>query len=118
MFPSRSGRHLSDGTLSKLCKENNVGCTPHGMRSSFRNWCAKTEVPTHVADLVLEHTPTSVDAISVPTWGTTNRHAFRDVHPQKSRNRPCPFPHARSKTSSHGSMGCVPDQNHSTQLTM
>ena len=68
VFPSRSGRHLSDGTLSKLCKEHNVGCTPHGMRSSFRNWCAATGVPNHLAELALEHTPTSVDATSVPTW--------------------------------------------------
>lgn len=84
VFPSRSGRHLSDGTLSKLCKENNVGCTPHGMRSSFRDWCAKTEVPTHVADLALEHTPTSVDAISVPTWAQQTDTHFGTYTPRRA----------------------------------
>ena len=28
VFPSRSGRPLSDGTLSRLCRGHNVGCTP------------------------------------------------------------------------------------------
>ena len=32
VFPSPTGRVLSNTTMSKLCKENNVGCVPHGMK--------------------------------------------------------------------------------------
>ena len=31
IFPSATGRAMSDSTISKLFKENNVGCVPHGM---------------------------------------------------------------------------------------
>ena len=41
--------------MSKLCKENNVGCVPHGMRSSFRNWCAETGVSREIAERALGH---------------------------------------------------------------
>ena len=37
VFLSPIGRPLSNATMSKLCKENNVGCVPHRMRSSFRD---------------------------------------------------------------------------------
>ena len=41
--------------MSKLCKENNVGCVPHGMRSSFRDWCGETGVSREVAERALGH---------------------------------------------------------------
>ena len=41
IFPSITGRPLSNATMSKLCKENNIGCVPHAMRSSFRDWCGE-----------------------------------------------------------------------------
>ena len=41
--------------MSKLCKENNVGCVPHGMRSSFRDWCGETGVNREVAERALGH---------------------------------------------------------------
>ena len=37
VFPLTTGRVMSDSTLSKLCRENVVGCVPYGMRSSFRD---------------------------------------------------------------------------------
>ncbi|MCQ3804224.1 MAG: tyrosine-type recombinase/integrase [Acidimicrobiia bacterium] len=55
VFPSPTGRVLSSATISKLCKENNVGCVPHGMRSSFRDWCAETGIPREVAEQALGH---------------------------------------------------------------
>ncbi|MCE2526121.1 MAG: tyrosine-type recombinase/integrase [Actinomycetia bacterium] len=55
IFPSPTGQTLSNATMSKLCKENNVGCVPHGMRSSFRNWCAETGVSREVAERALGH---------------------------------------------------------------
>ena len=42
-------------TMSKLCKENNIGCVPHGMRSSFRDWCAETGIAREVAERALGH---------------------------------------------------------------
>ena len=55
IFPSPTGGTLSNATMSKLCKENNVGCVPHGMRSSFRDWCAETGVSREVAERALGH---------------------------------------------------------------
>ena len=55
MFPSPTGRPISNATMSKLCKENNVGCVPHGMRSSFRDWCGETGVSREVAERALGH---------------------------------------------------------------
>ena len=55
IFPSPTGRTLSNATISKLCKENNLGCVPHGMRSSFRDWCAETGVSREVPERALGH---------------------------------------------------------------
>ena len=55
VFPSPTGRPLSSATMSKLCKENDVGCVPHGMRSSFRDWCGETGVSREVAERALGH---------------------------------------------------------------
>jgi integrase len=55
VFPSPTGRKLSNATMSKLCKETNIGCVPHGMRSSFRDWCAETGVSREVAERALGH---------------------------------------------------------------
>ena len=55
VFPSFTGRPLSNATMSKLCKENNVGCVPHGMRSSFRDWCGETGIAREVAEQALGH---------------------------------------------------------------
>ena len=55
VFPSPTGRPLSNVTMSKLCKENKVGCVPDGMRSSFRDWCGETGVNRGVADWALGH---------------------------------------------------------------
>ena len=61
LFPSPSGRKLSDATISKLLKERNIGAVPHGFRSSFRSWCADTAVPREVAEAALGHTVTGVE---------------------------------------------------------
>ena len=50
------GRTLSDNTLSKLCREHDLGCVPHGMRSSFRDWAAEcSDAPREVCELALAH---------------------------------------------------------------
>ena len=56
LFPSRGGKPLSPPVLSRLCKRLNLGCVPHGMRSSFRDWCAEcTDAPREVCELALAH---------------------------------------------------------------
>ena len=56
VFPSPTGKALSDSTLSKLCRENDIGCVPHGMRSSFRDWTAEcSDAPREVCELALAH---------------------------------------------------------------
>ena len=56
IFPSVTGRMLSDSTMSKLVRELGIGCVPHGMRSSFREWAAeRTNVPREVAEEALAH---------------------------------------------------------------
>ncbi|MCY3820150.1 MAG: tyrosine-type recombinase/integrase [Gammaproteobacteria bacterium] len=56
VFPSPTGRMLSDSTISKLVRENGIKCVPHGMRSSFRDWAAEcSEAPREVCELALAH---------------------------------------------------------------
>ena len=55
VFPSANGQPLSDSTISKLCRENGVEGTPHGMRSAFRSWAAEIGADWAVAELCLGH---------------------------------------------------------------
>ena len=55
LFPSVTGKVLSDSTLSKLFRDNKVAGTPHGMRSSFRVWAAEAGIDRVVAELALAH---------------------------------------------------------------
>ena len=56
IFPSQRGMALTDSTVSKLARENQIGCVPHGMRSSFRMWAAEsTDVPREVCEFALAH---------------------------------------------------------------
>ena len=54
IFPSPTGRTLSDSTLSKLLRELGIGAVPHGFRSSFRDWVAEcSDAPREVYELAL-----------------------------------------------------------------
>ena len=56
VFPAQRGRPLTDGTISKLVRENGIGCVPHGMRSSFRDWGAEcSDAPREIAEFALGH---------------------------------------------------------------
>ena len=55
VFPSATGQPLSDSTISKLCRENGIEGTPHGMRSAFRSWAAEMGADWAVAELCLGH---------------------------------------------------------------
>ena len=55
VFPSLTGKPLSNATLSKLCRDNAISAVPHGFRSSFRDWCGETAQPRDVAEQALAH---------------------------------------------------------------
>ena len=56
IFPGVRGRPLSDNTLSKLLREQDIPAVVHGFRSSFRNWCAEcSNAPREVCELALAH---------------------------------------------------------------
>jgi len=64
VFPSVTGRPMSDATLSKLLRENGVAAVPHGFRSSFRDWAAEcTPFAREVMEAALSHrVPNAVEA--------------------------------------------------------
>ena len=50
VFPSPTGRALTGNTVSKLLRDNKIGCVPHGMRSGFVDWVAEcTDAPKEIA---------------------------------------------------------------------
>ena len=55
VFPSPTGKELSDSTMSKLMKELGLDGTPHGMRAAFRSWCSDTAQPRELAEQALGH---------------------------------------------------------------
>ena len=56
IFPSTTGRQLSDATISKLLREQGIPAVPHGFRSSFRDWASEaTETPRDVMEAALAH---------------------------------------------------------------
>ena len=55
VFPSVTGKVLSDNTLSKLLRESKIQAVPHGFRSSFRNWCAENNFDREIAEQALAH---------------------------------------------------------------
>ena len=56
VFPSLTGRPLSDNTISKLLRDLKVPAVPHGFRSSFRDWAAEcTNAPREVMEAALAH---------------------------------------------------------------
>lgn len=65
VFPgARFGKPLSDMTLVKIMRDMAVAATPHGFRSSFRDWAAeKTDYPGEIAEAALAHAiPNKVEA--------------------------------------------------------
>lgn len=64
VFPSSTGRSLSDMTLTKVLRDEGETVTVHGFRSSFRDWAAEqTSFPGEVAEAALSHAvPNAVEA--------------------------------------------------------
>ena len=60
VFPAERGGAFSDGTsLSGLLLKLDIGCVPHGFRSSFSNWAGGLGIPDAVSEMVLSHKPSS-----------------------------------------------------------
>ena len=64
LFPSPTGKPLSNMTLSKLLKDLDIPAVPHGFRSSFRDWAQEcTNAPRAVMEAALAHAnPDKVEA--------------------------------------------------------
>ena len=61
VFPNRHGRQTTVEALSKLCRDLGLAMTPHGLRSSFRSWCADQGITREVAEMSLGHTVRGVE---------------------------------------------------------
>ena len=56
VFPSRRGKSLSDMTLTKLLRDEELAVTAHGFRSSFKVWSSEqAKVPHEVSEAALAH---------------------------------------------------------------
>ena len=56
VFPSPTGRALSDSVFNTLLWELGIPAVPHGFRSSFRDWAAEcTDAPHAVMEAALSH---------------------------------------------------------------
>lgn len=56
LFPSPTGKVLSDATMSRLMEREGLDYRPHGFRSTFRTWVEEqTDTPFEVAEAVLGH---------------------------------------------------------------
>ena len=56
IFPSATGRAMSDSTLSKMIRELGIAAVPHGFRSSFRDWASEhAQSPREVSEAALAH---------------------------------------------------------------
>lgn len=56
LFPSPTGKALSDATMSRLMEREGMKYRPHGFRATFRTWVEEqTDTPYEVAEAVLGH---------------------------------------------------------------
>ena len=65
VFPSslRPGKPMSDMTLTKVLRDNGLAelTTVHGLRSTYRDWCAETGKPREIAEAALAHVVPGVE---------------------------------------------------------
>ena len=93
VFPAQRGKPLTDSTISKLVRENGIGCVPHGMRSSFRDWGAGcSDAPREIAEFALGHAEGSAAELDRPEENVDIRAT------QKYAERQNPRPHVWSIT--------------------
>ncbi len=77
IFPAARGGPLSDMALSALCKRMGVDATPHGFRSTLKDWARnRTAYPDEVSELALAH---------VNSDATRAAYARDELLPQRKR---------------------------------
>ena len=54
-FRGAKGGGINASMFSGLLRHLGIEGTPHGMRSSFRDWCSETSVAREVAEAALAH---------------------------------------------------------------
>jgi integrase len=56
VFPARPGGPLNPSAMNRLLERLNISATPHGFRSSFRDWAGdETSFPREIAEAALAH---------------------------------------------------------------
>ena len=90
VFPSQTGKQVSDNTLSKLLRENGVDAVVHGFRSSFRDWCGDTGQPREVAEMALAHVVKGVEAAYARSDLFARRRLLMDSWSRYVTNMPYP----------------------------
>ena len=55
IFPADNGRAMTSEGLSKLCRELQLGTTPHGCRATFKTWAAEAGHDRQVVELCMGH---------------------------------------------------------------
>ena len=55
IFPSTRRRQLSNNAFQRILKALGINATPHGFRSSFRDWCAEAGWARNVSEAALAH---------------------------------------------------------------
>lgn len=77
VFPATRGGPLSDAALSAVCKRMGVNATPHGFRSTFKDWARNcTDYADEVSELALAH---------VNSDATRAAYARDELLPQRKR---------------------------------
>lgn len=61
VFPGRGGGPLGETTIGALFRRRKIGAPPHGLRSSFRDWCGESGVAREVAEACLAHVVKGVE---------------------------------------------------------
>ena len=61
VFPSPRGKVMASNALRRLLKLAGVDSTTHGLRTSFRSWCAESGVSREVAEATLGHVVKGVE---------------------------------------------------------
>ena len=63
VFRSARGNALDGNTMNKMLAKVGVQASPHGFRSTFRDWCSETEKPRELAEAALAHSnPNATEA--------------------------------------------------------
>ena len=110
IFESPTGRALTTEALSKFTRPERF--TPHGVRASFRSWCAEQGIAREVAEAALAHTAGAVErAYQRSDLLEARRRIMADwaaVLATPSACRSTSRPHTRRSAARHGTAALSP----------